>query len=319
MKIVQKYGGTSLADADCVRRVAMRIRTDAQNNRMLVVVSAQGKTTDALTKQYKELSKDFPSRESDALLGTGEQASAALLAATLRELGTDAISLNGSQVPIFVSGFVGDGRIKRIDTARIRKEWDRGRVVVVTGFQGITDEGDLITLGRGGSDTSAVALAAALNADKCMIFTDVDGVYSADPRKIPNAVRFHEIHEDTMLSLSLYGAKVLHPRAAALAKQYRVPTEVLTSFSNASGTTISWTAPRQTGVTLCQQQEAETAVITVVFGETPSCEMLSLLVEILSDLCLPIRFGCGILQTVVPRDFSEEWLRRIHTVLYPKV
>lgn len=316
MKIVQKYGGSSLADAECVRRVAKRIQIDAKNNQMLVVVSAQGKTTDALTKRYLELSSDFPSRESDALLTTGEQSSAALLAATLCNFGADAVSLNGMQVPIWGSGESGDGRIKRIDTARIRKEWSKGKIVVVTGFQGINDDGDPVTLGRGGSDTSAVALAAALKADRCMIFTDVDGVYSADPRKIENAVRFDSIHEDTMLNLALHGAKVLHPRAASLIKQYQIPTEVLTSFSKQEGTVISTKAPRQIGVTMCVTPD-QNCIITAVLKDSPKGETLASIVEIFPESSLLIRFGVGIFQATVPENKAEEFITKLHNILYP--
>ncbi len=315
MKIVQKYGGSSLADAECVRRVAIRIQRDAKNNQMLVVVSAQGKTTDALTKRYKELSGQYPTRESDALLTTGEQASAALLAATLCHLGTDAVSLNGIQVPILVSGVHGDGRIKQIDTLRIQREWNRGRIVVVTGFQGVNDCGDLITLGRGGSDTSAVALAAALKADRCMIFTDVDGVYSSDPRKIQQAVRFHEIHQDTMLNLTLHGAKVLHPRAAALAKQYQVPTEILTSFSHRTGTVISADSPHQTGITL-GKDEGNTCTVTIVFKKLPENGLLANIVKTLGEHPVSIRYGSEILQAIVPSSLSEELLCKLHAILY---
>ncbi|MBO5248147.1 MAG: aspartate kinase [Clostridia bacterium] len=317
MKIVQKYGGSSLANAERVRRVANRIKTDAENNQMLVVVSAQGKTTDALTTLYRELSNTFPSRESDALLIAGEQASAALLAAALREIGCDAISLNGMQIPVQVYGESGDGRIGRIDIARIRKEWNQGRIVVITGFQGINEAGDFITLGRGGSDTSAIALAAAVKADRCMIFTDVDGVYSADPRKIPSAVRFNSIHEDTMLNLALHGAKVLHPRAAALAKQYGVPTEILTSFSVYEGTVISSDAPRQTGVTMCNKAD-QLSMITIVFKDHPSGDLLAVIWDTLCNSCFSLRFGADILQALIPNEIAEDLLQQIHGVLYSK-
>ncbi|MBO5213294.1 MAG: aspartate kinase [Clostridia bacterium] len=315
MKIVQKYGGSSLADAECVRRVAQRILVDAKNNQMLVVVSAQGKTTDALTKKYLELSDEFPSRESDALLISGEQSSAALLAATLRRYGVDAVSLNGAQIPIRASGKQGDGRIKEICTARIRKEWKQGRIVVVTGFQGITDEGDFITLGRGGSDTSAVALAAALKADRCMIFTDVDGVYSADPRRIEDAVRFDSLHEDTMLDLALHGAKVLHPRAAALAKQYQVPTEVLTSFSDQAGTVISVDAPRRTGVTASNPGD-HTVVISGVLSSIPQGGLWTEILNVFSEFPCSLKFGSNVFQAAVSEENATALMKRLHHIIY---
>ena len=315
MIIVQKYGGSSLANAECLHRVASRVVADAKNNKMLVVVSAQGKTTDALTKKYLEISNQFPSRESDALLATGEQASAALLTATIKSLGANAVSLTGAQVPVSVSGKRGDARIRSIETARIRKEWNRGNIVVVTGFQGINDEGDVMTLGRGGSDTSAVAVAAALKADRCMIFTDVDGVYSADPRKVEQAVRFHQIHEDTMLNLAECGAKVLHPRAAFLVKQYNVPTEILTSFSKTEGTVISSESPKQTGITM-ENISDETDRVTVVFATPPKGETLLQILDVLSVFNSKISYGNEILRAIVPKSETLTLENEIHKILY---
>ena len=315
MIIVQKYGGSSLANADCLHRVALRIIADATNNKILVVVSAQGKTTDALTKKYQEISNQFPSRESDALLATGEQASAALLTATIKSLGGKAISLTGAQVPISVSGERGDGRIRSIGTARIYKEWSRGNIVVVTGFQGINDEGDVVTLGRGGSDTSAVALAAALKSDRCMIFTDVDGIYSADPRKVEQAVRFPEIHEDTMLNLAEHGAKVLHPRAAFLVKQYGVSTEILTSFSRTDGTVISAKSPKQTGITMRDNKD-DTSSVTVVFGSPPKGETLVRIINIFSVFNNSMFYGNEIFQATVPKSEALALENEIHKILY---
>jgi aspartate kinase len=231
MKIVQKYGGTSLADAECVRRVARRVISAADNNQVLVVVSAQGDTTDDLVQKMAEITQHPEGREADALLATGEQISAAMLAITLNEMGCRAVSLSAPQVPILAEGAARDGKIRKISTGRIVHEWDDGKVVVVTGFQGVDPDGNIITLGRGGSDTSAVALAAALHADRCQIFTDVDGVYSTDPGKEDRAVRFDNVSFNTMLDLAQRGAKVLHPRAVELAMQYGLTLEVLTSAS----------------------------------------------------------------------------------------
>ncbi len=289
MKIVQKYGGSSLADKACVQRVAKRVIADSVGNQVLVVVSAQGKTTDALTEKYRELSSKFPSRESDALLITGEQASAALLAATIRELGHDAISLNGAQIPIFASGSYGAGEISCIKTDRIKKEWDLGKIIIVTGFQGIDSLGNLVTLGRGGSDTSAVALAAALHADRCMIFTDVDGVYSTDPRKEKDAHRFSDIKTDSMLRFAVAGAKVLHPRAAELALQYQVPLEILSSFSNEEGTTVSESAPPRTGLT--SRKEGDLSYVSVLFATPPSAPLLNEILSICCALSDEIHYG----------------------------
>lgn len=317
MKIVQKYGGSSLADAECVRRVARRICADAENNQMLVVVSAQGKTTDLLTKKYKELSQQFPGRESDALLVCGELASAALLTATLNEMGKNAISLNGVQIPILVSGSFGDGRIVDIDTSRIENAWKDGKIVVITGFQGVNEQGDFITLGRGGSDTSAVAIAAALHAERCMIFTDVDGVYSTDPGKEPNAIRFDSIHSDTMLDLARNGAKVLHPRAAELGKQYEVPIEVLTSFSRRQGTVISEKSSRQNGVTSCDHCNG-IATVSIVAKEALSGKMLWRICQIFLNSGDQIRFGRNILKGIVPSETVQQTIKTIHGILYPE-
>lgn len=314
MKIVQKYGGSSLADDTCVRRVAQRIAADAVQNDMLVVVSAQGKTTDALTERYKTLSKEFPSRESDRLLVTGEQASAALLAAALEDIGIAAVSLNAAEVPIVATGAFGNGYICRIGKRRIRREWKRKRVVIVTGFQGISRKRDYITLGRGGSDTSAVALAGELDADKCMIFTDVDGVYSADPRKIPDARRFSSIHIDTMLALARNGAKVLHPGAVILAKKYGIDLTVLTSFSLASGTLVSQFAPRRTGITV--SYEGDIATVCIVFSQSPEIRVLNSLKDFCAEYgAVPREEEC-LLFASLPAGEENALVWRLHDFLY---
>ncbi len=313
MKIVQKYGGSSLADAVCVRRVAERIRTDAEKNQILVVVSAQGKTTDGLTKQYEELAEFRPGRESDALLCTGEQVSAALLAIALNDIGVNAISLNGAQVPIWVSGQHGDGQITKIDTERIYREWNKGNVIIVTGFQGVRNNGDFMTLGRGGSDTSAVALAAAVRADKCMIFTDVDGIYSADPNRIPEAVRFDSVHEDTVIDLAVNGAKVLHPKAAALIKKHKVPTEILTSFSRRDGTVISDSAPKRIGIT-SRITTGGTVMVTVVFPEKPDKITIE---KIRKTLPFSGTFLENLWQISLPCEECDSAMKTIHSVFYP--
>ena len=315
MKIVQKYGGSSLADETCVRRVAKRIAADAAGNRMLVVVSAQGKTTDCLTAQYNALSSRFPSRESDRLLATGEQASAALLAAALNEVGVPAISLDSTDLPIRASGTYGNGKIKKIITRRVYKEWRQGRVVILTGFQGVTRNGDYITLGRGGSDTSAVALAVALRADRCMIFTDVDGVYSADPRKIPFAQQFESIHVDSMLLLAEQGAKVLHPKSVELAKRKHLPITVLTSFSHTEGTEVSDTATRRTGVTFGVLDEIPT--VSVVFSDFPKEEILIQLRNLCKKYGINSSFDGFLFELFVPHLPSDEILAEVHCILYP--
>lgn len=316
MKIVQKYGGSSLADEECLRRVAARIQRDAQDGNVLVVVSAQGKTTDALTEKYRQVSSEFPSRESDALLVCGELASSALLAATLRSIGVDAVSLHGGQVPILADGPFGNAVIQRINTKKIRKAWRRGQVVVVPGFQGVDRDGNFMTLGRGGSDTSAVALAAALRADRCMIFTDVDGVYSVDPRRFPEAVRFPSVNTATMVSLAEKGAKVLHPKAAMLALEHDVPLEILTSFADREGTMVSLRSPERIGITVKPVSE-EISAVTVIFDLPPNGKTLFLLTEAMSHFDgIPYYTGSA-LQVTLPTQHADDLIRAFHGILYP--
>ena len=237
--IVQKFGGSSVADAQRVSHVAGIIaNTYRQGNQVVVVVSAQGKTTDHLIAQAQEVNPNPSKRELDALMATGELASMALMALALERLGMPAISLSGWQAGIHTDSTHGAARVSRIDTERLRNELDKGNIVIVAGFQGINKYEDITTLGRGGSDTSAVALAAALNADLCQIYTDVDGVYTADPRIVPNAIKIDEITYDEMLELASLGANVLHNRSVEMAKKYNVNLEVLSSMTGAEGTIV---------------------------------------------------------------------------------
>ena len=239
MLIVQKYGGTSLADAEKILCAARRAVTLAQQgHRLLLVVSAQGHTTDQLIRLAAGINRRGSARETDALLCAGEQISAALTAMAIGALGYPAVSLTGWQAGIKTDSCHGNARILSIDVSRIRQELDRGRIVVVSGFQGIDPEGNITTLGRGGSDTTAVALAAFLEADKCQIFTDVDGVYNRDPRIHPDAVRFGRISYEHMLTLIENGAQVLHDRSVEFARQYGIPVEVLSAFTGAPGTIV---------------------------------------------------------------------------------
>ena len=234
MLIVQKYGGSSVANAERVFNVAKRImRTRMEGNDVVVVLSAQGKTTDGLIAKAKEINAKPSRREMDMLLSTGEQQSVALMAMAIR-----AVSLNAAQVGIETTNTYSNARIRHINTERIENELDEGSIVLVTGFQGVNAIGDTTTLGRGGSDTSAVALAAALNADMCEIYTDVEGVYTADPRVVPDAVKLDEISYDEMLELASLGAKVLHSRSVEVAKKYNVKLVVRSSMSEAEGTEV---------------------------------------------------------------------------------
>ncbi|MCL2047795.1 MAG: aspartate kinase [Defluviitaleaceae bacterium] len=237
--IVHKYGGTSVANADRIMYVAKNIaKVCDQGNRVVVVVSAQGHTTDRLLEKASGIAFDVDRRELDMLLVTGEQQSAALLAMALQSIGKPAISLNAAQVGIEATSVHFNAQIKRIQTKRLTAELDKGKVVVVAGFQGINRHGDMTTLGRGASDTTAVALAAVLEAQLCEIYTDVDGIYTADPRIVPNAKRLNSITYDDMLELAASGAGVLHSRAVEMAKRYNVNLVLRSSMNDTPGTII---------------------------------------------------------------------------------
>ena len=237
--IVQKFGGSSVRDAERIRKVAGIIaETYLQGNDVIVVLSAQGDTTDDLIAKAKEVNLHPSKREMDMLLSTGEQISVALCAMALEAMGLPCVSLTAWQVGIQTTKVHSDARIKKIDTERIKSELDQHRIVLVTGFQGVDRLGDVTTLGRGGSDTSAVALAAAFRADLCQIYTDVDGVYTTDPHIVPNARKLDEITYDGMLELASQGAGVLHNRSVELAKKFRVDLEVLSSLERKPGTKV---------------------------------------------------------------------------------
>ena len=237
--IVQKFGGSSVRDAERIRNVAGIIaETYLQGNDVIVVLSAQGDTTDDLIAKAKEVNLHPSKREMDMLLSTGEQISVALCAMALEAMGLPCVSLTAWQVGIQTTKVHSDARIKKIDTERIKSELDQHRIVLVTGFQGVDRLGDVTTLGRGGSDTSAVALAAAFRADLCQIYTDVDGVYTTDPHIVPNARKLDEITYDEMLELASQGAGVLHNRSVELAKKFRVDLEVLSSLERKPGTKV---------------------------------------------------------------------------------
>ena len=229
--IVQKFGGSSVKDAQRIRNVAGIIaETYLAGNDVIVVLSAQGDTTDDLIEKANEINPHASKREMDMLLSTGEQISVALCAMALEAMGLPCVSLTAWQVGIQSTAVHSDARIKKIDSERIQSELDQHRIVIVTGFQGVDRSGDVTTLGRGGSDTSAVALAAAFRADLCQIYTDVDGVYTTDPRIVPGARKLEEITYDEMLELASQGAQVLHNRSVELAKKFRVNLEVVSSL-----------------------------------------------------------------------------------------
>jgi len=238
-RIVQKYGGSSVATIEKIIRVAERIKRPAKGgHEMVVVVSAMGDTTDELLGMAKSISLNPDKRELDMLLTTGEQVSSALLAMALRETGEKAVSLTGWQAGIRTESVHGNARILQIDTKRIEEELAKGKIVVVTGFQGVTEAGEITALGRGGSDTTAVALAAALHADRCEIYTDVTGVFTSDPRRIQKARKLPAVSYDEMIEMAHLGAQVLHPRSVEFAKNFRVPLVVRSSMSDEEGTWI---------------------------------------------------------------------------------
>ncbi len=237
--VVQKYGGTSVRDAERVMNVARRITdTYKAGNNVVVAVSAQGDTTDDLIEKAKEINPNASKREMDMLLATGEQISISLLAMAIEKLGYPVVSLTGWQCGMKTDSRYGAARVRSIDTERLQNELDKNRIVIVAGFQGINKYDDITTLGRGGSDTSAVALAAALHADVCEIYTDVDGVYTADPRFVKGAFKLEEISYDEMLELASLGANVLHNRSVEMAKKYNVKLSVRSSLNNNEGTYV---------------------------------------------------------------------------------
>lgn len=237
--IVQKFGGSSVANAERVMNVASIVTdTYAKGNDVVVVVSAQGDTTDDLIEKANEINPKASKREKDMLLAAGEQISISLLAMAIEKLGYHAVSLLGWQAGFNTTSAHTSARIRKVEPDRIKKELDKKNIVIVAGFQGISKYGDITTLGRGGSDTSAVAIAASMHADLCQIFTDVEGVYTADPRKVKNAKKLLEISYDEMLELATLGAQVLNNRSVEMAKKYNIELEVLSSMTKASGTIV---------------------------------------------------------------------------------
>ena len=234
-----KFGGTSVADAEKIRAAARRaIRTQKAGHRVVMVVSAMGKTTDHLVDLADQLSSDPPKREMDQLLSTGEQVTISLMAMALDAMGVKAISFTAGQIGMITNDAHSKAQIKKIDVRRIEQQLDAGRIVIVAGFQGVTEQGHVTTLGRGGSNVSLVAIAAALNAEVCENYTDVDGIFTADPRIVPNARKIEKISYDEMLELASLGASVLHNRAVEFAKKYNVPIHVRSSLHNRKGTMI---------------------------------------------------------------------------------
>lgn len=278
--IVQKYGGSSVADCNKIKNVARRIiKSKKKGYGVVVVVSAMGDTTDKLLDMAYKINSHPSERELDMLLSTGEQVSISLLAMAIEALNEPVISLTGGQVGIFTDDIHNKARILKVDSKRINKELEQGKIVIVAGFQGINNNNDITTLGRGGSDTTAVALAVALQAEKCEIYTDVEGVYTADPRIVPEAKMLSEISYDEMLEMANLGAKVLHPRSVELAKNYGVNLIVRSSFSSNPGTVVKGEIQlenimRISGVT-CDKKIAKVAVLEVPDKPGIACHVFS--------------------------------------------
>ena len=265
MLIVKKFGGSSVANKERIFNVARRCVEDyKKGNDIVVVLSAMGDTTDELIALAKEVNPNASKREMDMLLTTGEQVSVALMAMAMQAMDVPAVSLNSFQVAMKCTSRYGNARFKHIDSERIMNELDEKKIVIVTGFQGINKYGDYATLGRGGSDTTAVALAAALHADKCEIYTDVDGVYTADPRIVPGARKLHEITYDEMLELATSGAKVLHNRSVEMAKKYGVELVVRSSMNTTEGTAVKEVAKMEKMLITGVASDKNTARISII-------------------------------------------------------
>ncbi len=260
--MVLKFGGSSVANNEKLQLVAKRItKIYDKGDKVVVVLSAQGKTTDKLIKEAKELSSNIPNRELDALLSCGEQMSTAKLSILLNYMGYPAISLTGWQAGIFTTNNNQNANIIRIDTSRILKELNEGKIVIVTGFQGIDENLDITTLGRGGSDTTAVAIAAALHAKNCYIFSDVDGVYTADPNKVENTKKLENLSYEEMMQLSSEGAKVLHNRCVEIGEKFKIPIITKSTFNDKPGTVISDKIEENTIKSIIKKEVSRVSVI----------------------------------------------------------
>ncbi|MBN2477633.1 MAG: aspartate kinase [Pirellulales bacterium] len=264
--IVQKFGGTSVADSQKILAAARKaIRAQIEGNQVVMVVSAMGKNTDMLVELAREISEQPPAREMDMLLSTGEQVSVALMAMAIHSLGHEAVSLTGAQIGIVTDSTHTKARIQSISTDRMRRALDEGKIVIAAGFQGVDEAFDITTLGRGGSDTTAVALAAVLDADACEIYTDVDGIYTTDPRIVPEARRVRQISYNEMLELASAGAGVMHNRAIEFAKKFAVPVHVRSSFSDVPGTMIV-AEPETRGLPVCGAAKVKNEARITILG-----------------------------------------------------
>lgn len=315
--IVIKFGGSSVADNSKLQLVANKvIKLYDEDNNVVVVVSAQGKKTDQLIKEAEELSLKPDKREMDALISVGEQISASKLAILLNYLGYQAISLTGWQAGIHTSDENQNAKIEYIDCTRIEKELDEGKIVVVTGFQGINDNNDITTLGRGGSDTTAVALAASLKAKQCYIYSDVDGIYSADPNKVEGTKKLTNISFEEMHSLSSEGAKVLHDRCVEIGEKYKLPIVTGSTFNNNPGTVIS-NKLEATGIKSIVKKDVS-RISVIGFGISSRDDIINKILDIANKNSLEI-FNIDISRTKISVVFKEmvkdEILQEFHKEL----
>lgn len=321
MLFVEKFGGSSLAGVERVRCAARLIAdTVRAGHSVAAVLSAQGKTTDALLSTAAHYSRSPSKRELDMLLATGEQASVALMAMTLEEMGLPAVSLTGWQAGVGTDETYGDAHIRRLSMERVRRELDEGKVVLIAGFQGVSPGNDITTLGRGGSDTSAVALAAALKAAELVIYTDVDGIFSSDPRICQNAVRREVISYDDMLLLAQKGAQVLHDRSVALAQAGGVPITVRSCREGGAGSIVCETDEDASvvGVTQKKSGRSRLAAITAVGGALPSIEKEKIAVTALERAeitVFAVAAGERFMSFYVLRDDAERALQLVHDAL----
>lgn len=315
--IVIKFGGSSVADNNKLQLVANKvIKLYDEDNNIVVVVSAQGKKTDQLIKEAEELALKPDKRETDALISVGEQISASKLAILLNYLGYQAISLTGWQAGIHTSDENQNAKIEYIDCTRIKQELDEGKIVVVTGFQGINDNNDITTLGRGGSDTTAVALAASLKAKQCYIYSDVDGIYSADPNKVEGTKKLTNISYEEMHSLSSEGAKVLHDRCVEIGEKYNVPIVTESTFNNNPGTVISHKLEASGVKSIVKKDVSRISVVG--FGISSKDEIINKILNIANKNSLEI-FNIDISRTKISIVFKEivkdEVLQEFHKEL----
>ena len=321
--IVQKFGGTSVADVEKIRAAARKaIRAQRQGHQVVMVVSAMGKNTDRLLELAGEVCEDPPAREMDMLLSTGEQVSVALVAMAIHALGAEAVSLTGGQIGMYTDSSFSKARIRSISTDRIRGLLDAGKIVVAAGFQGIDDDLNITTLGRGGSDTTAVALAAVLKADACEIYTDVDGVYTTDPRLLPEARRVDVISYDEMLELASLGAGVMHNRSIEFAKKFGVPIHVRSSFSDTEGTMIVAESESQTSPVSGAAMTPNEARVTVLgLPDVPgkSLQIFSAIADCKIAVDMVVQNigtdGKADVSFTVPRDEMKRTIEAVQSVL----